>query len=161
VTRSQLSRVSARSEELRRCAETVERRVRDSAEDSLEALSAVEARAAALLQAQAADVRRQLEATERCAADVRAALESSGPPLAFLQAFRPLSDACERLALKPLSEELAVSLEEFESEAREAAASQAEVDADVLKKLCAVKDQLIAALLEERDALRLELQARD
>ena len=72
MTRSQLSRVSARSEELRRCAETVERRVRDSAEDSLEALSAVEARAAALLQAQAADVRRQLEATERCAADVHA-----------------------------------------------------------------------------------------
>jgi hypothetical protein len=48
-----------------------------------------------------------------------------------------------------------VSAADFEREARGAAAAAAPArDAEVLHKLLAVKDQMIWALLEERDALR-------
>ena len=47
-----------------------------------------------------------------------------------------------------------VDAETFEREARVAAAGLPDRDAEVLSKLLAVKDEMIWALVEERDALR-------
>jgi hypothetical protein len=104
---AQLSRVQARAEEVRSAASEVERGVRDSAEDCCEALRAVEARALLALRAQADDLARALEAVQRCAEGAAAACAARNePPLSFLERFRPLSDACERLTAKPLSQDI-------------------------------------------------------
>ena len=51
-----------------------------------------------------------------------------------------------------------VDAETFEREARAAAAGLPDRDAEVLSKLLAVKDEMIWALVEERDALRAAQQ---
>ena len=143
---------------MRALADEVERGVRARAEDALEALAAAEARCALRLQSHAAELRRQLDALERCAEEANSACEDAAAgPLDFLQRFRPLCDACERLSLKPLRQELDVSAAEFEQDALAAVATQAERDRDVLQKLLAVKDEMIWAMVEERDELRARL----
>jgi hypothetical protein len=87
-------------------ASEVERAVRTAAEEALEGLRAAELRRGALLQAQADELERALEALERTAEGCGAACAASEPPLAFLQRFRALSDTCERLTLKPLREDI-------------------------------------------------------
>jgi len=152
--------VQSRSDEVRALAAEVERGVRARAEDALEALAAVEERSASLLQAHAAELRRQLDSLERCAEEAGGACEEASPPLDFLQRFRPLCDACERLSLKPVREEIEVSAAEFEQEAVAAVATQAERDREVLQKLLAIKDEMVWSLVEERDELRALLELR-
>ena len=52
-----------------------------------------------------------------------------------------------------------VSAEDFAREAREASAATPDADVEVLHKLLTVKDQMIYALLEERDTLRASAAA--
>ena len=162
----QLSRVQGRTDELRAVSADVERAVRAAADDALEQLRGVEARRQALLTAQAEELCRTLEALDGAAAAAAAACAAAEPPLVFLQRFRALTDTCERLAMKPLREDIEVrttppqcpagqrgsthpahhpqvSAEEFEVDARAAVATQAERDKEVLQKLLTVKDQMI------------------
>lgn len=134
----------------------VERARRAALGDALESLRAAEARHAALLSSHADELRRGLDALQRCAEEAARACASSGPPLPFLHRFRELSDAIERLSSKPLPEGADVDVEAWEREA-EAVAAPPDRDAAVLLKLLAVKDHLIWALVEERDGLRAAL----
>ena len=104
----QLSRVQGRTDELRAVSADVERAVRATAEDAVEQLRGVEARRQALLSAQAEELCRTLEALDGAAAAAAAACAAAEPPLVFLQRFRALTDTCERLAMKPLREDIEV-----------------------------------------------------
>ena len=98
--------MQARADELRGIARETERGVRSAAEDCVEALRGAEARRLLQLQAQADELRRQLEAVQRCAEAAAVACAGSEPPLAFLDKFATLSDACERLSAKPVREHI-------------------------------------------------------
>jgi hypothetical protein len=105
---AQLARVNARSDEVRGISAEVERGVRALADDVADALRACEARRLLQLQAQAEELRRALGALQRCAEEAAAACAAPHPPLAFLERFRALSDACERLTAKPMREDIEV-----------------------------------------------------
>jgi len=154
----QLARVQARADELRGIARETERGVRGACEECVEALRGAEARRLLQLQAQGEELRRQLEAVQRTAEAAAQACAGAEPPLAFLDRFAQLSDACERLSAKAVREHIEVDAETFEREARVAAAGLPDRDAEVLAKLLAVKDEMIWALVEERDSLRLQQQ---
>lgn len=104
----QLSRVQGRADELRAVAADVERAVRCSADDAVEQLRGLEARRQALLAAQVEELMHSVEALDRAAESAAAACAAAERPLVFLQRFRALTDACERLALKPLREDIEV-----------------------------------------------------
>jgi hypothetical protein len=104
--RLQLARVQARADELRGIARETERGVRSAAEECVEALRGAESRRLLQLQAQMDELRRQLEAVQRCAEAAAVACAGSEPPLAFLDKFATLSDACERLSAKPVREHI-------------------------------------------------------
>ena len=63
-----------------------------------------------------------------------------------------------RDALTHVERRVQVDAETFEREARAAAVGLPDRDAEVLSKLLAVKDEMIWALVEERDALRVAQQ---
>jgi hypothetical protein len=98
--------VQSRSEEVRGIAADVERGVRAAADDCCEALRGVESRRLLQLASQADALSRALEAVQRCAEAAATACASHEPPLAFLDRFRHLSDACERLTAKPVQEDI-------------------------------------------------------
>jgi hypothetical protein len=98
--------VQSRSDEVRGIAADVERGVRGAADDCCEALRGVESRRLLQLASQADALSRALEAVQRCAEAAATACASHAPPLAFLDRFRHLSDACERLTAKPVHEDI-------------------------------------------------------
>ena len=127
---------------MRRCAAEVERDVRASAAERCDAVRLIEARRLLVLNGQEEELRRALDAVQRCADAAAAACSAPLPPLRFLQRCPALADAAERLAVKPVREGTEVKLAEFEREAR-AAAARADADVAVLRKLLAVKDEMI------------------
>lgn len=136
--------MQARADDVRSVAAGFERGVRAQAEDALDALRAAEARRTAVLASQSEELRRSLDALERCVeAAASACASSSDDPLPFLHRFRELSDACQRLVGKPVDEGIDVSVEEFERDAEAAASGPWDRDKEILHKLLAVKDQMI------------------
>ena len=98
--------MQARADEVRGIAADVEQGVRSVADDCVEALRAVESRRLLQLQSQADGLGRALQAVQRCAEAAAAACVGDDAPLDFLRRFRQLSDTCERLTAKPVSEDI-------------------------------------------------------
>ena len=149
--RHQLSLLKSRADELGSISDELERRLRADAEERLEALAAVEARSLLLLESDAAELRRQLEGLERCVATAESARGEASST--FLSSFGRLSDDCERQTIKPLVRDaIRVSVDEFKEAAHAAVETQAQRDVAALLRLLFVKDAMLDALLEERDA---------
>lgn len=91
---------------------------------------------------------------QRVAEEVSAATSAAESPLRFLERFRALADACDRLSAKPFREDIALSAEEFEREIRLAVA-RPDTEREVLQKLLAVKDQMIWCGREGQNHLAL------
>ena len=148
----QLSLLKSRADELGSISDELERRLRADAESRLEALAAVEARSLLLLESDAAELRRQLEGLERCVATAESALGEASTST-FLSSFGRLSDDCERQTIKALVRDaIRVSADEFKEAAQAAVETQAQRDVAALIRLLSVKDAMLDALLEERDA---------
>lgn len=87
-------------------AAAVDRETRAEAEEGLDSIKSSEARALLLLQQQSDDLTRHLHAIQRVADEVAAATSAAESPLRFLERFRALADACDRLSAKPFREEI-------------------------------------------------------
>lgn len=84
----------------------MDRETRAEAEEGLDSIKSAEARALLLLQQHSEDLSRHLHAIQRVADEVAAATSAAESPLRFLERFRALADACDRLSAKPFREDL-------------------------------------------------------
>lgn len=91
---------------MRSVAAAVDRETRAEAEEALDAVKSYEQRSLLLLQQQSDDLTRHLHAIQRVADEVAAATAAAESPLRFLERFRALADACDRLAAKPFREDI-------------------------------------------------------
>ncbi|KAG2432030.1 hypothetical protein HYH02_013100 [Chlamydomonas schloesseri] len=149
----QHARLAARAGEVAAARAGLEREVSALAEDMLGKVRSAESLKQALLGREQAEVDGQLDAIGRLLTDVVSA--SAAGPVDFLNAYRRLADTCDRLVARPFKSEVDVAADDLPAEAgvyRQLAEAHG-----ALAKLLAVKDQMIAHLLQERDAMQEEL----